>query len=76
MSFMQWFKNQDSPAAAPAPQPSEYKSIESLPDAVKARAVEAARPAAEVAGSGAVPKDAPVQPQATPNPRRGLVLGR
>jgi hypothetical protein len=58
------------PSAAPA-----SRSIESLPEKVKAAAVEAARPAADIAGKGAAPQDAPVQPQATPAPGRGRALG-
>lgn len=56
-----------------SPQPPRL--IESLPAEVKAQAVEAARPAAEAMGKGAEPKDAPVNPQSTPNPVRGRSLG-
>jgi hypothetical protein len=66
MGFIDWIQNRNEVP----------KAIESLPDHVKSAAIEAARPVVETAGSGAVPKNAPVQPQATPNPRRGLVLGR
>ena len=53
----------------------EHKSVQSLPDSVKAQAVEAAKPVVEVAGKGAVPQDAPVQPQAAPTPAQGRSLG-
>jgi len=54
----------------------EYaQSVQNLPENVKAQAVEAAKPIAEMAGNGAVPQDAPVQPQSTPSPARGRSLG-
>jgi len=56
-------------------QQAARPSVESLPANVKAQAVEAARPAAEVMGKGAAPQDAPVQPQAAPTPARGRSLG-
>jgi hypothetical protein len=66
MAFLDFITNRNTP---PSP------SIERLPADVKAAAVEAARPIAEIAGKGAVPQDAPVQPQATPAPGRGRSLG-
>ncbi len=81
MAFLDFIKNRNAvpqQPIAPAQQAQiqSTPSVESLPDKVKAMAVEAARPVAEAASNGAVPKNAPVQPQGTPNPRRGLVLGR
>jgi hypothetical protein len=79
MPFLDFIKNRNAPAqqaVAPTPQAQTpaAKSIESLPDHVKSAAVEAARPTVETAGSGAAPKDAPVQPQATPRASRGRSL--
>jgi len=51
------------------------QSVQNLPENVKAQAVEAAKPIAEIAGKGAVPQDAPVQPQSAPTPGRGRSLG-
>lgn len=80
MAFLDFITNrnaspQQSVAPKPQPEASAARSIESLPETVKAAAVEAARPTAEMAGKGAVPQDAPVQPQATPTPGRGRALG-
>jgi hypothetical protein len=80
MPFLDWITQRNAPQAAPASQaPTQTPatpSVDNLPAHVKAAAVEAARPAAQLAGDGAVGKNAPVNPQATPNPRRGLALGR
>ena len=80
MAFLDFITNRNAApqqpvAQTPQPEAPAARSIESLPENVKAAAVEAARPAAEIAGKGATPKDAPVQPQATPAPGRGRALG-
>jgi len=80
MAFLDFITNRNAAPqqpVAPAPQPDApaARSIERLPENVKAAAVEAARPTAELAGKGSVPQDAPVQPQATPAPGRGRALG-
>ena len=78
--FLDFIKNRNAPAQAPAaqtPQPTAEvsRSVESLPANVKSQAVEAAKPVADIAGSGAVPKDVPVQPQSAATPARGRSLG-
>ena len=65
MAYLDWIKEHQAPA----------RSVESLPDNVKAQAVEAARPAAQTMDKGSQPKDAPVQPQSTPPPSRGRAPG-
>jgi hypothetical protein len=71
MPFIEWFRNQAAQQSAP-------NSIESMPAAAKAAAVEAARPAADMMGSsGANAQPVPVSPQsANPTPIRGRSLGR
>jgi hypothetical protein len=80
MAFLDFITNrnaaaQQDVASKPQPEAPTPRSIESLSENVKAAAVEAARPAAEIARKGAVPQDTPVQPQATPAPGRGRALG-
>jgi len=50
-------------------------NVDKLPDSVKAQAVEAARPAAEVMERATQPSSAPAQPQPTAAPSRGRALG-
>jgi hypothetical protein len=83
MAFLDFVKNRNAAPqqpVAPAPQPqTPTPSVESLPASVKAEAVEAARPAAEIMDRATTPKDAPVQPQAVPNTQargRGLSIER
>jgi hypothetical protein len=80
MAFLDFITNRNASQQQPVAQKAQpetpvARSIESLPDSVKSAAVEAARPAADIAGTGAKPQDAPVQPQATPTPGRGRALG-
>jgi hypothetical protein len=80
MAFLDFITNRNAAPqqfVAPTPQPQQpaSRSVESLPENVKAAAVDAARPAADIAGKGSLPQDAPVQPQATPAPGRGRALG-
>lgn len=85
MSFLDFIKNRNAPqqqspvAQTPqqsTPQPQPAPTVESLSAQVKAQAVEAARPAAEIMDRATKPSSAPVQPQATPNAlARGRSLG-
>ena len=68
MALLDFIKNHNAQQAA-------TPSVASLPAEVKAQAVEAARPAAEIMGKGAEPKDAPVQPPVSNAPSRGRGLG-
>jgi hypothetical protein len=72
MAFLDFIKNRNAapqPPVAPAQQPQiqTTPSVESLSEKVKAQAVEAARPAAQLMDKASKPSSAPVQPQATPN---------
>lgn len=77
MALLDFIKNRNAPQQQPVAQSPQLAapapSVESLSPAVKAQAVEAARPVVASAGEGALPKNAPVQPQATP--ARGRSLG-
>jgi hypothetical protein len=80
MAFLDFIKNRNAPKQQPVAQRQQSeapaRSVESLPDNVKAQAVEAARPAAELMEKGTTPRSAPVQPQPTPNNLgRGRSLG-
>jgi hypothetical protein len=56
-------------------QQSQTPNVDKLPENVKAQAVEAARPAAEVMGKGAKPKSAPEPPPVADAPSKGRSLG-
>jgi hypothetical protein len=81
MSFLDFIRNrnaspQQTVAQTPQPEAPAARSVESLPAHVKAQAVEAARPAAELMERATTPKrTAPVQPQVPNNPARGRGLG-
>lgn len=81
MAFLDWLQsNNTSPAQQPVaqtPQPvaPAQAPVASLPDNIKAAAVDAARPAAEIMGKGAQPSDAPVNPSPSATPNRGRSLG-
>lgn len=80
MAFLDFMKNRNAAPQQPvAPTPQQEpaaRTVESLPAHVKAQAVEAARPAAELMEKATTPKSAPVQPQAVPDARvRGRGLG-
>src|ERR1700689_2437513 len=80
MAFLDFIKNRNTPPQQPAatPQPEPSKSVESLPDHVKAQAVEAARPAAQLMDQATQHQNASSAPsQATPSnaPSRGRGLG-
>jgi hypothetical protein len=68
MGLLDFIKNHNAP---PAPPPS----VESLPADVKAQAVEAARPAAELMEKATTPRTAPPQPSMADAPSRGRGLG-
>ena len=79
MAFLDSIKNRNTAPkqpVAPAPQPEVQvsRSIESLPADVKAQALEAAKPAAEIMGKGTKPQDAPVNPTPSATPHRGRSL--
>lgn len=76
MALLDFLKNrnasqQQAPVAQTpqqsAPRPEPIRPVENLPADVKANAVEAARPAAQLMDKATKPSSAPVQPQATPN---------
>ena len=81
MAFLDWMKERNASQQQPVAQSQQpetpvARSVESLPDHVKAQAVEAARPAAELMEKATSPKNEPVQPQPTPNTiGRGRSLG-
>jgi hypothetical protein len=67
MAFLDFIKQHN--AQAPTP------SVESLPGSVKAQAVEAARPAAQLMERATTPSTAPAQPAPSNAPARGRSLG-
>lgn len=85
MAFLDFIKNRDSapqqqPTQQSQPQPEApaQRSVDSLPDNVKAQAVEAARPAADLMDKATTPRTGESQPsmQNTPDnsPSRGRSL--
>jgi hypothetical protein len=84
MALLDFMKERNAPqqhAAAPSQQAESptQRSVASLPDSVKAEAVEAARPAAELMNKATTPRTDNAQPsvQNTPDnsPARGRSLG-
>ena len=86
MAFLDFMKNRDAapqqPASQTQPQQQQepaQRSVASLPDNVKAEAVEAARPAAELMNRATTPRTGESQPsmQNTPQntPGQGRSLG-
>lgn len=88
MAFLDFLKNRDAAAQQPASQnqtqqqqEAPQRSVQSLPDNVKAEAVEAARPAADIMNRATTPRtgESQAQPsmQNTPqnSPERGRSLG-
>jgi hypothetical protein len=78
MAFLDWIKERNASPQQPVaqtPQRQPARSVESLPDHVKAQAVEAARPAAEVMEKATTPKSSPVQPTVPQDRGRGRSLG-
>ena len=69
---------QQSAAQTQQQEPAQ-RSVQNLPDNVKAEAVEAARPAADIMNKATTPRDSQAQPsmQNTPDnsPARGRSLG-
>ena len=81
MAFLDFINNRNtpqSPTAAQTPQPEVpvSRSVESLPANVKAQAVEAARPAAELMDKATMAKEVNSQPSPPHSPGRGRSLGR
>jgi len=68
---------QQSVAQTQQQEAPAQRSVESLPANVKAEAVEAARPAAELMDKASTPRTSQSQPQVqdTPNATRGRSLG-
>jgi hypothetical protein len=82
MAFLDFIKDrnagpQQSVAQNQQQEAPAQRSVESLPDNVKAEAVEAARPAAELMNKATTPRTSQSQPQVqdTPSPERGRRLG-
>lgn len=84
MAFLDFMKERNAsqqPSVAQSQQPEApaQRSVESLPGNVKAEAVEAARPAAEIMDKATTPRTGEAQPsiQNTPDnsPARGRSLG-
>ena len=80
MAFLDFIRNRNAgpqqPAAqAPQPQAPPAPSVQSLPAHVKAQAVEAARPAAQLMERATTPRTAPVQPAPSNTPSRGRGMG-
>ena len=80
MAFLDFINNRNTsqqPSVAQTPQPETpaSRSVESLPANVKAQAVEAARPAAELMDQATTPKNAPAQPQVPQEMNRGRSRG-
>ena len=78
MAFLDWIKSRNAApqqAVTETPQPQQTRTVESLPDHVKAQAVEAARPAARLMDEATTPKPAPTQPAVPHDRGRGRSLG-
>jgi hypothetical protein len=66
---------QQSVAASQQQESPAQRSVESLPDNVKAQAVEAARPAAELMDKATTPRSGQPTPTVQDTPSRGRGLG-
>jgi hypothetical protein len=80
MALLDFIKNRNAapdqrPTHIDRPEINVPKTVENLPDHVKAQAVEAARPAAELMEKATTPKTIPAQPQVPHSPARGRGLG-
>jgi hypothetical protein len=83
MAFLDFIRNhnavlQQSVAQTPQPQEPAQRAVESLPDYVKAQAVEAARPAAELMEKATQHRSSASAPSQLPPsnvPARGRALG-
>jgi hypothetical protein len=80
MAFLDFIKNRNTPQQQPVaqtqqqPEASPSRSVESLPASVKAQAVEAARPAAQLMDQATTAKQVS-QPSMPNTPARGRSLG-
>jgi hypothetical protein len=77
VAFLDFIKNHNAPqqqSVAQSPQPAA-PSVESLQANVKAQAVDAARPVAELLERATTPRTAPVEPTPSNSPARGRSLG-
>lgn len=80
MAFLDFIRNRNAAVERPThidrPEIQVPRTVESLPDHVKAQAVEAARPAAELMDRATTPKNDSMKPQPTPvSPAKGRSLG-
>lgn len=80
MALLDFIRNrsaapQQSVAQTPQPQAPAQPSVASLPAQVKAKAVEAARPAAALMEKATTPATASIQTAPTNTPARGRALG-
>lgn len=80
MAFLDFINNRNTPqsptvAQTPQPEVPVSRSVESLPSSVKAQAVEAARPAAELMDKATMAKEVSSQPAPSHTPSRGRSLG-
>jgi hypothetical protein len=80
MAFLDFINNRNTPhsptvAETPQPEVPVSRSVESLPPSVKAQAVDAARPAAELMDKATMAKDVNSQPSPPHTPARGRSLG-
>jgi hypothetical protein len=81
MAFLDFINNRNTsqqPSVAQTPQPEVpvSRSVDSLPASVKAQAVEAARPAAELMDKATMAKEVSSHPSPPHTPARGRSLGR
>jgi len=80
MAFLDFINNrnasqQASVAQTPQPETQPSRSVESLPAHVKAEAVEAARPAAELMNQATTPKNTPTKSEVPHEMSRGRSRG-
>jgi len=80
LAFLDWIKSRNASSQQPVaqtqqPQPAPQPSVESLPNHVKAQAVEVARPAARLMDEATTPKPMPPTPGAPHDRGRGRALG-
>jgi hypothetical protein len=79
MALLDFIRNRNAAPqqpVAPAPQPQPAQpSVANLPDHVKAQAVEAARPAAQIMEQATTPRAPKMQPEVPQGPARGRGMG-
>lgn len=80
MALLDFIKNRNAAPqqqpVAPAPQPQPAQpTVTNLPEHVKAQAVEAARPAAQIMEQATTPRAPRPQPEVPQGPARGRGMG-